>query len=292
MDNKETVCQKGEIMDNLILMTAHHKKDDFIPISMKYFFPIHVGKSISDTDLEIHGDDDGDNISGKNKNFCELTAYYWAWKNSQADYIGLMHYRRIFTSQKYLIQQIVNNVKYTIKNILCCLNLYKFCLSISNFRLVKKTITNDEAKALYNELKLLVENDKFDIILPKKVKFRFQSLKDNFILHHNYDDWYLFKKITITKYPFLNEAFNETESINEFYAFNMFIMKRKIYNEYMEMMFDILFTMEKEIDFKHKNDYQKRLFGFLSERLLNIYLIYKKKNEELKIKELNVIFSN
>lgn len=39
-------------------------------------------------------DDEGDNISERNKTYCELTAQYWAWKNEEADYYGFFHYRR------------------------------------------------------------------------------------------------------------------------------------------------------------------------------------------------------
>ena len=50
-------------------------------------------------------DNEGDNISFKNKSYCELTTQYWAWKNQTADYYGFCHYRRYFSFSKVNLQE-------------------------------------------------------------------------------------------------------------------------------------------------------------------------------------------
>ena len=50
-------------------------------------------------------DNEGANISSKNKSYCELTTQYWAWKNVDADYYGFCHYRRFFSFNKNEIKE-------------------------------------------------------------------------------------------------------------------------------------------------------------------------------------------
>ena len=56
---------------------------------------VQAGAALSDAAAEMVRDDTGENISFKNRDYSELTVTYWAWKNRNADYMGICHYRRI-----------------------------------------------------------------------------------------------------------------------------------------------------------------------------------------------------
>lgn len=62
----------------------------------EYIQPIQVGAALTDNVIADIRDNSGSNISAKNRNYCELTATYHAWKHCKAKYKGLCHYRRIF----------------------------------------------------------------------------------------------------------------------------------------------------------------------------------------------------
>lgn len=67
-------------------------KNDFS--AFKYITPVVAGAALNAQKSNEKNDFTGDNISRKNRNFCELTVAYWMWKNISADYMGICHYRR------------------------------------------------------------------------------------------------------------------------------------------------------------------------------------------------------
>ena len=74
-----------------------------------YEIPIQVGKALSSERICNITDEIGNNISEKNRQYCELTALYWIWKNRKADYLGLCHYRRRFDLTPEQIKMIVDD---------------------------------------------------------------------------------------------------------------------------------------------------------------------------------------
>ena len=60
--------------------------------------------------------------------------------------------------------------------------------------------------------------------------------------------------------------------------FNMFIMSRKKCNEYCSWLFPILEELEKQVDFNQYDTFQRRMFGRVSELLLNVWIEQKQYN--------------
>lgn len=73
-----------------------------------YVCPIQVGAALTDKVIADVRDNFGDNISHKNRNYCELTGTYFAWKNSRTSYKGLCHYRRVFDISEEQLQTLIN----------------------------------------------------------------------------------------------------------------------------------------------------------------------------------------
>ncbi|MGN8754267.1 DUF4422 domain-containing protein [Blautia sp. HCP3S3_C4] len=183
-------------------------------------------------DLGYIRDNTGDNISYKNPNFCELTGLYWIWKNTDDDYKGLVHYRRYFG-------------KRNLSNSFSDVYSYRYLLDIAK---------------------------KVDIVLPYVEYFK-QNAKEEILTQCCTPE--IFEKlqdIICQKYPEYINAFNEFFSDNRSVLFNMMFCKKDIFDRYCEWLFDILFQLEKDVNINLLNDYQKRLYGFLSERLLNVWI--------------------
>jgi len=107
-------CSKGgqlKVDDIIHIYVVHSQYDkelvENIP-DKSYEIPIQVGASLADEIIFSVRDDNGDNISSKNREYCELTGLYWVWKNDMSDYVGISHYRRKFILSQEEIRGIIS----------------------------------------------------------------------------------------------------------------------------------------------------------------------------------------
>ncbi|MDO4179041.1 MAG: DUF4422 domain-containing protein [Phascolarctobacterium sp.] len=231
---------------DLKIIVATHKKY-WMPEEDTYL-PLHVGKAGKES-IGFTSDATGDNISLKNSNYCELTGLYWAWKNLHNEYLGLCHYRR------YLGHFAIGNDDASKKNAIFTKNDYEKILS------------------------------KYDIVLPRGGRLLDHTIKTDYEYHHKKKDFDEIRKIISDLYPEYVKSFDVVVNQNLIYFCNMFVMNKKLADEYCSWLFDILFELERRIDISDYDNYQARIYGFLSERLLNVWIYHKK----LKIYEATMI---
>lgn len=244
-------------MKTIQIAVAYHK--DSVLIKNDCLLPIQVGKACTDIELDIQGDDTGDNISEKNFGYAELTAIYWLWKNSNANIKGLFHYRRFLDLNP--------NTKHLNEDI------YEYQLSetfsssdfLNQMSISAKTITN-----------LLNENV---IITRRKEDLRSWSnytVKSHYAAEHHGEHLEKALEIIKTDYPQYFSTAKKLLDGHSSYFTNLFIMDSQNYNEYCSWMFDILFKIEPTLNLYDKtlapNTKKARWAGFLGERLTAIYI--------------------
>lgn len=96
---KEYLSLKEKATEKFRIYVAHSTADRVLKESVadhSFEVSIQVGAALTDRRISAVMDNQGDNISERNKKYCELTALYWIWKNDNAGYVGLSHYRRRF----------------------------------------------------------------------------------------------------------------------------------------------------------------------------------------------------
>ena len=240
-----------------ILVCAHKQVE--MP-SNDFFLPIQAGTEISNIKLPYQADNTGvnGNISSKNTNYCELTCHYWAWKNlKNVDIVGLNHYRRYFDFEKSY-SRFAPDRRFT---------------SVENF--LSKQYQFPDLEKLFAD---------FDMILPNTRNYPY-NMSSQYAVYHIVDDWNIMKEIIMELSPEYIPAFEKTMDHRNYSSnYNMFITKWKYFDEYSEWLFKVLFEVEKRCNIS-AYPVQARIFGYMSERLINVYCEYR----HLRIKHVPLI---
>ena len=235
--------------ERIKILVCCHKPDVYHADSV--YMPIHVGKHHSKYALEMQGDDTGENISEKNESYCELTGIYWAWKNlKDIDYIGLCHYRRYFNFHESAGLYVGHTI-----------------------------IKTDELKAVNLEIPVLDKIFKKHRVILTEPSFFKYSIFIQYSMSHISDDYRTLTAVIKELYPDYSMDWEIlSRASNKICFYNMFIMKKEDFDSYCKWLFDILFEVEKRIDISCYNNIQKRVFGYLGERLLQLYVSHNKMN--------------
>lgn len=114
----------------------------------------------------------------------------------------------------------------------------------------------------------------YDIITTKQLELP-NSYHYGFGAHHKVETLDETGRIIHEKYPEYYEAFVDLVHKNKTYFGNIMVAKKQLFDEYASWLFDIFFELQNRIDLTFEDDYHKRVFGFISEFLLYVWVTVK-----------------
>lgn len=244
--------------DDIKLLCLYHNKA-LINTDRPFLFNIQCGASEMDAHLPMQGDDVGDNISSRNRYWSEITGLYWAWKHMEkVPYVGLCSYRRFFNFRQDAGKPIA-------------------ILDIAQGQKFVDNYTLPAASEIFRDA---------DIVAPVPYTYAY-SIARVCSMNYNDEDFAVLQRVVEEKYPDYMDAYrNHLYENNKMIGHNMFIMNWDTFTRYCSWVFDILLEVERRIDPTHYPVHQVRVFGYMHEILLEVFI----KKNKLRVKQSQILW--
>lgn len=197
------------------------------------YVPFQVNTVNSEIFYEFNDAVGSKQISVKNPYYCELTAAYWIWQN--------------------VIDE----------NIIGLMHYRRF-LTKNMFSVSPKYYLNR-----HNIEKIL---QRYDFIATKCFKFK-QTVKEVMFDGVREHDFELLRQVILDQYPDYIDVFDKVFDGHKTYLCNIFITKKEQWDAYYSWLFSIFDKLEPLVDMTDYTEREKRLYGFLSERLFTVYIV-------------------
>ncbi|MCR5143856.1 MAG: DUF4422 domain-containing protein [Lachnospiraceae bacterium] len=232
--------------------------------------------------VEMLGDDTGDNISEKRMIYCELTVQYWAWKNIDADYYGLCHYRRYF------------NFGEKLPNI----GLKQGVLDALTEENIKKIGIDDKEKVI-EEIKKwdLIVTPMYEMGKDTIAKFPGRNARElwekncpNFLEPKSFDVMLNIIKELAPDYYKDAEYYMHRKKNSR--GFDCYIMKKELFFSFCEFEYPLLGEFERRSKTEGYSTTQHRNVAYMSEWLYDIWIYHTTKNKQIKWTEKQLAVFN
>lgn len=182
VENESNAVNVGA--QDLVIYEVKNDRDkplNYHPELFPYEKTIQAGTALADVSIADIHDDTGINISKKNRMYCEMSAVYWIWKNTDHDWIGIEHYRRHLLVKPEMLRDDIDAI----------LPLPYICYPHEISQFLRFT-TEDVLNALLKALKEL-HPDKYEDyhrILYDKYQYTYNMICARRYVFDNYCRWF------------------------------------------------------------------------------------------------------
>lgn len=262
---------------NIKILISCHKE---IPLpKSEVFLPVQVGAANTCQRFEgMQPDNEGESISDRNFTFCELTAQYWAWKNLDADYYGLCHYRRYFCFDG--VDHPANDHLQIEEDSLSSFSLRDYRLD--DAELIEKSVTACD----------MITPPYWDIskaVTPDGVK---RTIQEHMISYGLFlaEDLELLREIVRERQP---EYYDDLEAYlggSKYLGYSCYVMRKDLFQRFCEFEFDALLEFDKRFSYEGLTTTRKRICGYLGEILYSVFVRHIEREEQLRIDRYPLVF--
>ena len=134
----------------------------------------------------------------------------------------------------------------------------------------RRYFCTEEGRILNEKDYLSILKD-YDIITSKRLRLNY-SYYDGYASDYNIFDLATTGEVIGELYPAYYGPFEELVHGKSTYFGNMMVASKELYDEYAKWLFTVFDEVEKRIDPGGYDDYHKRVFGFISEFLLYVWV--------------------
>lgn len=196
------------------------------------YLPVHVGSAGKASVPGAVRDDSGESISNLNFTYCELTGLYWLWKNGdKADVYGLAHYRRFFAG----------------------------------------SVHHPSGKTILGSADVDSALGSASVVLARRRIYGIETVRSHYANAHHERDLDLARAAIAARCPEYLPSFDRVMARRSLSLYNMFLMRAEAFDAYCPWLFEILADVFDSVDVSDYSEQDKRVMGFLGERLLNVW---------------------
>lgn len=134
----------------------------------------------------------------------------------------------------------------------------------------RRYLVNENDRA-FTESEYMDILNEYDIITTKQLRLNCDYY-DGYAANHHIKDLIATGEVIKEKYPEYYEVFDKTVHSNYTYFGNICVTSKALFDEYASWLFSIFFEVQKRIEIDSYDDYHKRVFGFISEILLLVWV--------------------
>lgn len=204
------------------------------------YLPVYVGAALHpgvDLGPNFQRDDEGDSISDLNPYYSELTALWWVWRNIDAEYKGVVHYRRLLGSPDSMHGR-----------------------------------TEDPFDRVATGNELITAASQMGVVVAKRRNYLIETVYSHYSHTFEQVQFDVCREVLTDLYPEYVPHWDRLMRSRSAHVFNMFVMRNDLLDEYCSWLFPVLDELRRRLDPDSYDAFGARYPGRVSERLLDPWL--------------------